>query len=258
MRKLLLIVMALALLVSCVGNAPEGDVTPDGTGVAVGTPADGSTEDGTPTPTPSEPDDTPIVVSVAAAGDNLIHSPIYTQAAKRATDGGYDFKPAYENLMELIQGADLSMLNQETLIYNDLFPLSGYPRFNSPNALGDFLVDEMGFDVFQIVNNHTLDKGTDGLIACLDYWKERRAKALTVGAYYDAEDRADIRIKDVNGVMFSFLGYTEHLNGLRLPAGSPLEIGNSNELDTVCEEIRLAKEVSDVCVVFLHWGAENS
>ena len=56
----------------------------------------------------------------------------------------------------------------------------------------------------------------------------------------------------------SFLCYTEYLNGLSLPAGSDLEIGMAFEYDTIKEEIRAAKEISDICVLSLHWGTENS
>ena len=96
-------------------------------------------------------------VSVVAVGDNLIHSSIYKQAAARDGNGGYDFGYAYKNVEGLIRRADMAIINQETLICNDLFEPSTYPRFNSPAALGDHMLD-IGFDVFTIANNHTLDK----------------------------------------------------------------------------------------------------
>ncbi|MCL2694032.1 MAG: CapA family protein, partial [Oscillospiraceae bacterium] len=198
-------------------------------------------------------------VSVAAAGDNLIHSPIFNQARRRSAEAGdplgYDFLPAYANVMDLIAGHDIAIINQETLV-NDAFEPSNHPLFSTPGALGDFML-EMGFNVFGIANNHTLDKGVEGLTASLDFWRERSGRAVVVGAYYDEEDRADIRTKEINGVTFSFLAYTEHLNELRLPAGSPLQIGKTGDWEQVTEEIKKAKAVSDVCVVMLHWGIEN-
>lgn len=195
-------------------------------------------------------------VSVAAVGDNLIHSSIYNQAAARAGGNGYDFTYAYENAAYLIERADLAIINQETLICNDMYEPSTYPRFNSPVALGDHMLD-IGFDVFTIANNHTLDKDEAGLVACLDYW-DSRPGAVVAGAYRNAEDRADIRTGEFEGITFSFLSYTEYLNGLSLPSGSVLEIGNAFDLDVITAEIAAAKEVSDVCVVALHWGVENS
>ena len=195
-------------------------------------------------------------VSVVAVGDNLIHSSIYKQAAARDGNGGYDFGYAYKNVEGLIRRADMAIINQETLICNDQFEPSTYPRFNSPAALGDHMLD-IGFDVFTIANNHTLDKDEAGLIACLDYWDSREA-AVVCGAYRNAEDRANIRTAEFGGITFSFLSYTESLNGLSLPAGSELSIGDAYDLETMKSEIAAAREISDVCVVALHWGVEDS
>lgn len=195
-------------------------------------------------------------VSVAAVGDNLIHSSIYKQAAARAGGSGYDFEYAYKNVETLIRRADMSMINQETLICNGKYEPSSYPRFNSPPELGDHMLD-IGFDVFTIANNHTLDKDADGLAACLDYW-DSRENAIVCGAYRNAEDRANIRTAEFNGITFSFLSYTESLNGLSLPAGSELSIGDAYDIDTMLSEIEAAEEISDVTVVALHWGVENS
>lgn len=200
-------------------------------------------------------------VSVAAVGDNLIHSSLYKQAAARYGEihggkAGYDFAYAYKNIEGIIRRADMAVINQETLICNDVFKPSTYPLFNSPSALGDHMLD-IGFDVFTIANNHTLDKGTEGLSACLDYW-DSRENAVVCGAYRNASDRANIRTAEFNGITFSFLSYTESLNGLSLPAGSELSIGDANDIETMKSEIASANEISDVCIVALHWGVENS
>lgn len=200
-------------------------------------------------------------VSVAAVGDNLIHSSLYKQAAARYGEAhggeeGYDFEFAYKNIEGIIRRADIAVINQETLICNDVFEPSTYPLFNSPAALGDHMLD-IGFDVFTIANNHTLDKGTEGLSACLDYWDSRES-AVVCGAYRNAADRANIRTAEFNGITFSFLSYTESLNGLSLPAGSELSIGDAYDIETMKSEIAAANEISDVCVIALHWGVENS
>lgn len=200
-------------------------------------------------------------VSVAAVGDNLIHSSLYKQAAARyeaahGGNAGYDFEYAYKNIESIIRRADIAVINQETLICNDVFVPSTYPLFNSPTALGDHMLN-IGFDVFTIANNHTLDKGTEGLSACLDYWDSRES-AVVCGAYRNAADRANIRTAEFNGITFSFLSYTESLNGLRLPAESELSVGDAYDIETMKSEIAAANKISDVCVVALHWGVENS
>lgn len=220
--------------------------------------ADVSSDSETTVTEPVDPDH--FKVSFAVTGDNLIHSSIYEQAQKRAEEqsdtGGYDFSYAYENVVPLIEAADAAVINQETLICNDIFEPSTYPMFNSPAALGDHMLD-IGFDVFTIANNHTLDKGEKGLSACLDYW-DSHPEAVVCGAYRNAEDKENIRVENFGGIDFSFLSYTEHLNGLSLPAGSELIIGNLNDIEGMEDDIAAAKEISDVCVVALHWGVEDS
>ncbi|MGN1305554.1 MAG: CapA family protein [Oscillospiraceae bacterium] len=195
-------------------------------------------------------------IHITAAGDNLIHSSLYKQAAERANGEGYDFSYEYDNVDEYIKAADIAILNQETLICNDTIQPSTYPCFNSPKALGDHMID-IGFDVFTMANNHVLDKGTSGLSACLDYW-DSRPEAVVLGAYRNAEDKENIRTLTEQGVTFSFLSYTESLNGLKLPEGSELVIGDANDVDAMVSDIKKAKEISDLCIVSLHWGVENS
>ncbi len=195
-------------------------------------------------------------IHIAAAGDNLIHSSLYEQAARRANGEGYDFAYEYDNVDEYFAAADIAVINQETLICNDTVPPSTYPCFNSPNALGDHMID-IGFDVFTMANNHTLDKGEKGLSACLDYW-DSHPEVTVLGAYRNMEDKENIRTLETQGVTFSFLSYTESLNGLKLPAGSELIIGDANDVDGMVSDIKKAKEKSDICVVSLHWGVENS
>ncbi len=195
-------------------------------------------------------------IHIAAAGDNLIHSSLYEQAARRANGDGYDFAYEYDNVDDHIESADIAILNQETLICNDMFKPSTYPCFNSPKALGDHMIN-IGFDVFTMANNHVLDKGESGLSACLDYW-DSRPEAVVLGAYRNAEDKENIRTLTEQGVTFSFLSYTESTNGLKLPAGSELVIGNANDVDGMVSDIKKAKEISDLCIVSLHWGVEDS
>lgn len=38
---------------------------------------------------------------------------------------------------------------------------SGYPAFNTPDALG-YALNDMGFDLLSTTNNHSLDKGYSG------------------------------------------------------------------------------------------------
>ncbi len=236
-------------------NAPAINTFTTTSAVTTTVPTETTTEATTTVTT--VPPDRNETISFLAVGDNLIHSSIYNQAFARGNEQFYDFEFAYKNVADLIEQAEISVINQETLICNDVFEPSTYPRFNSPNDLGDYMID-IGFDVFTIANNHTLDKGTDGLSACFDYWDSKKPDVITAGAYRNSVDKENIRILERDSVAFSFLSYTEFLNGLSLPNDSEMIIGDVNKIDEMIADVKSAKEISDICVVSLHWGTENS
>ena len=194
-------------------------------------------------------------VSILTAGDNLIHSSLYEQANKRAGGGKgeYDFTFAYENIVDMIDGYDITMINQETLV-NDVFSPASYPMFNSPTEVGDEIL-EIGFDTICHANNHVLDKKEGGIVATLDYWD--RKDAFVYGAYKDEADLQDIKLKEINGITFSFLGVTEHTNGMPLYDSYKVEVVFANESQRIKDWIEKAELVSDVVVISAHWGDEN-
>lgn len=205
-------------------------------------------------PEPSEPPvPEPVTVRLKAVGDNLIHSSIYEQANKRAGGNGYDYSYAYENVRDMFADADIASINQESIIAPAFGP-STYPLFNATPELGDLML-ELGFDVFNLANNHCLDMGEAGIFSSLDYWAERPG-AVTTGVYRNQEDYDQIRTITAQDVVFSFVGITELTNGLSLPSGSEAIILLGSEEDKIQERIKKAKEISDVCVVNIHWGNE--
>lgn len=210
---------------------------------------------------PAVPD--PVSVRLVGVGDDLIHNGIYEQANKRAGGNGFDFELAYQNLRELIESADIASINQETVMVKEN-PLSNYPYFNSPTELGDYLVD-FGFDVFNLANNHALDQtvvaggatGAQALQSYLDFWATH-PEVQTTGLYRDQADYDNIRLIEKNGVTFSFIGMTDLLNGLNMPADTEILLMRIEDEEAIQARIEKAKSISDVVVVNVHWGIENS
>lgn len=195
-------------------------------------------------------------VHVVCAGDNLIHDTIYMQAKERAENDGYDFSPVYERVVKYIKPADLAILNQETIVTDELEP-STYPCFCSPGALGDYMV-EIGFDAISMSNNHVLDKGESGLISSLDYWDNKHPDIIRYGAYRNKDDMDNIRIKEINNITFAFLGYMEHTNGIKHNSEQGTELVYLDELDLIEQQIKKADELADVVIVSPHFGVEVS
>lgn len=202
----------------------------------------------------------PQTVHLLSAGDNLIHSSLYEQAAARSEENGYDFTYLYENVASYLSGADIATLNQETVIVPSRVPAT-YPCFNSPTDLADYVVHQCGFDVLNLANNHCLDQGTSGLEECLDFWNEQYPDILTTGVYQNEPDYEDIRTMEVNGITFAFLGMTEWTNGLSLASTSDIilvQALDDTEISRLREQIQKADEIADVVIMNVHWGNEYS
>ncbi len=194
----------------------------------------------------------PVSVELLAVGDNLIHGVIYNQAHARSSDGGYNFSYAYKNVAKTIAAADISMINQETIIDPEKAP-STYPCFNSPTELGDEMV-KIGFDVFNIANNHSLDKGESGLRNAIKYWKSK--DVVFCGAYLDEEDYKTVPTTTVKGVKFAYVGLTDPTNGLSLPEGAETILMLGSEESRIEQRVKEASEISDMTIVSVHWGEE--
>ena len=205
---------------------------------------------------PAPPPDPYIGVSVSltAAGDNLIHPNIYTDAYTRGrADKRYDFLPVYTDVAEMIMDADIAFINEETVMAGEGYGYSGWPCFNAPRELGDDLVS-LGFDVVNVANNHMLDMGTQGLLDTLDFW---HTKPVTlIGGYTDPDDYAKLRITEQGGIKIAWLAYTYGTNGI-VKAGWFDAVIPYIDDDTIVSDIKRAEEAADFVIVSVHWGDEN-
>lgn len=190
-------------------------------------------------------------VSFVAVGDNLIHDTVYEQAAARVSDG-YDFSYDYEKIADKIAAPDVAILNQETIISTE-HNVSSYPMFNSPVEVGEEML-KIGFDVFNIATNHSLDCGEKGLISAINFWKSKNV--ITTGAYLNSDDMANIPMNEVNGVKIAYLGFTESTNGLSLPDDTEVILVQAKDESLLQQQIAKAKETADVVIVNAHWGEE--
>lgn len=202
-------------------------------------------------PAAPEPEPGPAVVTLAAAGDDLIHDVLYEQAK---TGDGYDFRPLYRHIRPLIEGADLALINQETPMAKS-FPPSGYPLFNSPVELAQGLV-QSGFDVLSLANNHMLDMGPVGLEETIGLVHKTPGLSVT-GAFLPGEEAAPLLIEK-NGITLAVLGFTAYTNlggGADSGGGMVPLLRDDQRLRALMAQ---ARERADAVVVYTHWGQEDS
>ncbi|MBR6807134.1 MAG: CapA family protein [Clostridia bacterium] len=256
--KTISLLVSLGLLLSGCGIIREDTKLPYESLVFVEGDYGNMTAEGTESETEAEPipyED--VHITFTAMGDNLIHPNIYMEAGWRATDGTtHDFKPLYEEIAEEIAAADFAFINQETMMAgDDEFGLSGYPMFNSPQQLGVNLA-ELGFDIVSIANNHMLDaQSAAGLSSTIDFLSTQ--PYTVIGAYKNAEDAANIRTVESDGIKIALLAYTEHTNGNVLTYGSELDVPYAKE-ERILRDLAAAEEIADFTIVSIHWGEENT
>ena len=191
--------------------------------------------------------------SLVMVGDALIHSNIYLDAKK--SDGTYDFKPMLELTKPITSKYDLAYYNQETILGGTSLGISSYPRFNSPTEVGDAFLDS-GFNLVSLANNHTMDKGEQGVINSLNYWNEKK-DVVHAGQYSSFDDRDSVNVYEKNGIKYAFFSYTTWTNGLETPTGKEY-LNNVYSNDKAQNDISKVRDSVDVVIVAMHWGNEYS
>lgn len=245
---LLSVVLVPALLLSACGSGASGQLSSSST-------APGS-EPAVSVSQP-EPEPQPAVTTLrfSATGDNLIHDGLYLQARSRAGGEGYDFTALYENVAPFYKDFDINWINQETLVTDEL-PPSSYPCFCTPGALGRAVYD-VGWRVISMSNNHSYDKGSQGIAqrsvsgtTCRTTWSPRactQAKRLRQHSHPGKGGRAH-RLSGLYG------------DDERPPHAfdAAANVIYTSQEDVIRQQIELARQQADIVVVGVHWGVEGS
>jgi len=187
--------------------------------------------------------------TLSAVGDILIHERVYKDAL---TENGYDFNPMLETVKPFMEQADITVANSESIVGGSEIGLSTYPAFNSPYEVGDAL-KHAGVDVVALANNHTLDRGVPAIENAIRYWDQ--IGMVHAGSYLSADDRSEIALMTRNDITFSFLSYTYGTNGIEAPTGRDYLV-NRIDPTVIQQDLKRAREKSDVVVLNLHFGVE--
>ncbi|MFH1195877.1 MAG: CapA family protein [bacterium] len=190
------------------------------------------------------------IVTISAVGDLMCHSPQF-QSAQIAKDS-FDFRSVYSEIKSYLSSADITIGNLETTI-SDKGNYSGYPAFKSPKQYLEALKDT-GFDFLFTSNNHSLDKGEQGILNTITFANEFGLQST--GTFNSTRYRDSVRLVNVNGIKIALLSYSYGTNGRPIPKGKNYLI---NLIDTtlICDDITRAESLSpDLVVVYFHFGEE--
>jgi hypothetical protein len=215
-----------------------------------------STGPSTPAATAPSTDPPPRELTLVAAGDVLLHPPLWAQAeadAAAAGRAGRDFRPLLAGVRRLVTDADLAVCHLETPVAAAGEAPAGYPALSVPPEIVPALADT-GFDACSTASNHTYDRGAAGVdrtLAALD-----AAGIAHAGSARTSEEAARVTLLRADGAEVALLSYTFGFNGVPAPRG---ETWRSNPIEParILADAAVARRAgAEVVVVALHWGAE--
>jgi poly-gamma-glutamate capsule biosynthesis protein CapA/YwtB (metallophosphatase superfamily) len=201
-------------------------------------------------------------VTLAAAGDILLHRPVIETARRYGGGGSYVFDPMFDDVRDVISGADWAICHQETPISADdtnLTP-SGSLSFNAPRQLASAL-RTAGFRACDTASNHTWDRGLTGVEQTLEVLDQ--AGIGHAGSARNAHEAENAPIYDVRGVKighlaFSYAIYNEARPDTKVPPEAPWlasmlwpVVGTQGIL---AQARALKARGAEFVVVSMHWG----
>ncbi|MDD5952130.1 MAG: CapA family protein [Oscillospiraceae bacterium] len=203
--------------------------------------------------------------SILSTGDIMLHSPFLTAYYDEKSDT-YDFHEIFQYVKRYTEKADYAVTNLEISL-GGFEPYTGYPCFNSPDAIIDALVDA-GFDMALTAGNHVGDTGFDGF--------ERTQKVLTdkgldwIGTVEKPSDKR-YKIVDINGIKVGMVNYvyithegdTTYLNGVPISDEFAQRINtfDYNRLDEFYRSMEqcmadMKADGAEATILYIHWGEE--
>jgi len=175
---------------------------------------------------PTYPADT--VIHLVAGGDVNVTD---RTVAAGLSEGSYDYQNLFMDLIPVLAGGDLTVLNFEGNLYG-----TPYGKNSAPQALAQALANA-GVDILQTANSRSIANGLTGLRATLD--GIRQAGMEPVGTFTDKkefEKTGGYIIREVDGVRIAFVAFTKGMDdqsgvlSVQIPAMPNAEISMSENL----------------------------
>ena len=211
-----------------------------------------------------------IDIELVATGDVLLHMPVINGVA-RNVDGEtvYQFEPVFRYIKDIIDSADYAVTNFEGTLGGP--PYTGYPMFSAPDDIVSALLNT-GFDLANTANNHTIDRGYDGLIRTATVFQEQGLPNIGTKTSADAKS---YRVEDIKGIKIGFSSFsfetigTEQnraLNGIIMPKEAEPLIDSFNpyrddvfdqDIQNILERVKIMRsEGAEFICMVMHWGEE--
>lgn len=210
---------------------------------------------------PSAPAQPDTVIQFVAGGDLNATDTVISAGL---TPGGYDYSDIFLDVVPVLAGADLSVLNFEGNLAGEPY---GSTHFSAPQELMKDIA-AIGVDFIQTANSKAVENGLLGLQATIDGIRSTGMQNL--GTYRDSAEfrkSGGYLIREVKGIRVAVVAFTKGMDGRGLPSGSEdcvnlLYTDYSSTYQSVDTEgitevmNKVAREKPDIVIAMLHWGSE--
>ncbi len=173
-------------------------------------------------------------INIIIVGDMMLDRNVSNVIDKKG------FDKYFEGVRDIINNADIAVANLEgpftdnPSITTSLIDKSLKFTFN-PKLIPK--LHDLGFDIFGLANNHTMNFGISGFNTTKDYLKKNN-----ILYYGDPNNFTDLStIIEKNGIVIGFVGFHEftYIN-----------------FDRIINEIKILRDKVDILIVSPHWGIE--
>lgn len=194
------------------------------------------------------PEPTEQQVTMVAVGDIMTSRVV----GQRMVEKGYDYP--FKKTTHLFTNQDLVFGNLETPVIAGPPVNTGTMVFRSdPEVLP--VIKAAGFNILSLANNHSMNKGSAGLISTLDLMKEQELK--WVGAGSNINETRQPLIVEINGLKIAILAYTDTDVIPETYAATTEKPGvNIMNVENLKADIGDVKNKVDFVVVGMHSGTE--
>jgi len=195
--------------------------------------------------------DSIINITITATGDLMCHSVQYNYA--KVANDSFDFNHDFDLVNEIISKSDFAFGNLETVLAGSTKNYSGYPFFNTPNSFAEALKNA-GFDLLVTSNNHSLDRGEDGVLRTIQ--ELDKLNVNHTGTFATQRDQDSIRIFDIKGIKVGVIAFSYGTNGNPIPSHKPYLINIIDE-ELIAADIQKARQDgAEIVLVNFHFGEE--
>jgi len=210
------------------------------------------------TPGETKPD---TKIHIVAGGDLNVTD---KSVAAGAVGNGYDYAGIFLDVMPVLSGSDLTLLNFEGNLCGEPY---GSTYSSAPQQMVQALRDA-GVDILQTANSKTITGGLLGMSATISGIRSAGMESLGSYASNAEFDRyGGYLIREIQGIKVAFVAFTKGMDGRGLPAGNEncvnlLYTDYASTYQKVDESritriLRSAKaQKPDVIIAMLHWGSE--